>query len=215
MLNFRSRFQMRAQHDEIRSRLIVKREQNDLIESTSQWLMKTKDPLDSLRSQPVSIQYDAATNRLKDFSNEFQEKISQIRQIILIDVDDSLFIDFHRRVLAELEIQYENIRKFINDREQIQIKGLKVDEKLSAIEFDLKTLRNQVELYRIGIHQIDFLQVDFFLEKFRRSNFLRFQTIEQQTEKEENQLKIIEGNLSNFQNDLNERDRHQYQNKIR
>jgi len=128
--------------------------------------------LKTISTEPISVQYDQASNRLKDFSNETQLKLSQIEGINSTINDDPSFKENRLQLITHLEDIRENIKRLIDDREQIQLSVQTLDQTVLEINKNIKTLRNNLENYRLSDNNIEELHV-----KKNKSSFLSFEKI--------------------------------------
>ncbi|CAF3855305.1 unnamed protein product, partial [Adineta steineri] len=190
----------RNQHhlDTTRPILLEKQSQTELLESTLTWLINIMKNLTTISIEPISIQYDQTLNRLKDMSNEIQLKLSQIEQIDLILNNDPIFKQNHLQLLTYLQNTQENINKLITDREQIQSSAQILDENVLLISQNIKTLRINLEHYRLSTNNISEFQE--FIEIINH---------------EETQLNICLEALNELNPNLNDIDRNEYTSHIR
>jgi len=113
-----------------------------------------------ISNEPISVQYDQGSNRLKDLLNEIQLKYSQIKQLnSTINDNDLLFQQNRLLLISHLEDTQENINKLINDREQIQLSVQILDQTVSKINQNIKLFRTNLEQYRLSDNNIEELQV--------------------------------------------------------
>jgi hypothetical protein len=112
-----------------------------------------------LSIEPISIQYDQTLNRLKTLSNEIQLRLSQVQQINPTLNPDPSFEQNHLQLIIHFENAQENIRKLINDREQIQLSAQTLDENVFLINQNVKLLRTNLEHYRLTNDNIQEFQV--------------------------------------------------------
>jgi hypothetical protein len=116
--------------------------------------------LTTISNEPISVQYDQGSNRLKDLLNEIQLKYSQIKQLnSTINDNDLLFQQNRLLLISHLEDTQNNINKLINDREQIQLSVQILDQTVSKINQNIKLLRINLEQYRLSDNNIEELQV--------------------------------------------------------
>jgi hypothetical protein len=116
--------------------------------------------LTTISNEPISVQYDQGSNRLKDLLNEIQLKYSQIKQLnSTINDNDLLFQQNRLLLISHLEDTENNINKLINDREQIQLSVQILDQTVSKINQNIKLLRINLEQYRLSDNNIEELQV--------------------------------------------------------
>ncbi|CAF4065047.1 unnamed protein product, partial [Rotaria sordida] len=199
LTNIQQRLQIisnRSQHqrDEIRPILVKKQAQNELIESSINWLQDTMKHLSIISIEPISIQYDQTLNRLNNLSNEIQLKLLQIQEIN----NNYSFEQNRLKLIKDLENTNETINKLINNREQIQLTVQKLDQTVLLINQNIKILRTNLEHYRLSNNNIEELQ--------RFTNSIN---------NEEIQLKTCYDTLNGLHTNLNEIDRNEYTNHIR
>lgn len=115
--------------------------------------------LTTISHEPISIQYDQTSNRLKDLLNEIQLKYSRIDKLNSNNYDNHLFEENRSQLITNLNNTQKNIEKSIHDREQIQASVQKLDQNVLGINQNIKTLRNNLENYRLADNNIDELQV--------------------------------------------------------
>jgi len=147
------------QRDIIRPILVEKRAQNELLESSANWLIDTMKHLTTISNEPISVQYDQGSNRLKDLLNETQLIYSRIKQINPTIKDDLSFHQNHLQLTSHLEDAQKNINKLIKDREQTQLSVQTLDQNVSEINQNIKVLRTNLEQYRLSDNNIQELQV--------------------------------------------------------
>jgi hypothetical protein len=112
-----------------------------------------------ISTEPISVQYDQASNRLKDLLNETQLKFSRIEELDSTIHDDQSFEENRLQLILHLKDTEENIHRLINDREQIQLSVQTLDQIVGLINQNIKILRTNLEGYRIGNNNIGELQV--------------------------------------------------------
>lgn len=115
--------------------------------------------LNSISIEPVSIQYDQTSNRLKDLSTEIQLKLGEVRSLTAAITDDQAFEQTRLQLLTHLETSGTNIQKLIEDREQIQTAAQTLDQTVGYIHQNIKSLRSHLDHYRLGTNRIEELQV--------------------------------------------------------
>ncbi len=127
-----------------------------------------------MSTEPISVQYDQASNRLKDLSNEIQLKLSRVQKINSTINDDLSFEQNRLQLITHLEDTQDNVTKLINDREQIQTSVQTLDQTVSVINQNIKLLRTNLENYRLSNNNINELQVKKILNLiFCRISFFR------------------------------------------
>lgn len=116
--------------------------------------------LTTISTEPISVQYDQASNRLKDLLNKTQLKLSRIIEINSTINNDLLFKQNYLQLITHFEDIQKNINKLINDREQIQLSVQTLDQTVSLINQNIKILRTNLEHYRLSNNNIEELQVE-------------------------------------------------------
>ena len=130
--------------------------------------MKT---LNSISIEPVSIQYDQTSNRLKDLSTEIQLKLAEVRNLTAAIHDDQAFEETRSQLLTHLETSGTNIQRLIEDREQIQTAAQTLDQTVGYIHQNIKGLRGHLDHYRLGTNRIEELQVRHQARRNERHRF--------------------------------------------
>jgi len=116
--------------------------------------------LTTISTEPISVQYDQASNRLKDLLNKTQLKLSRIVEINSTINDDLLFKKNYLQLITHFEDTQKNINKLINDREEVQLSVQTLDQTVSLINQNIKILRTNLEHYRLSNNNIQELQVE-------------------------------------------------------
>lgn len=115
--------------------------------------------LTGLSTEPISVQYDQVSNRLKDFLTDTELKFAQIEQIDSSIHDDPSFEANRLQLIAHLQDTEKNIHRIIHDREQIQTSVQTLDQTVGIINQNVKLLRNNLEQYRLANNDPTELQV--------------------------------------------------------
>lgn len=171
--------------------------------------------LSSISVEPISIQYDQTLNRLKDMSNEVQVKFSEIRQINPTRTDDSSFEQNYLQLLTHFENTQENITHLISDREQIQTSAQTVDQTVSIINQNVKSIRTNLVHYRLSNENLDEFQVSDTRKDSDCHQICLFKNLSETLNHEDTQLKLCSDALNELQPNLNDTDRNEYTNHIR
>lgn len=116
--------------------------------------------LTTISIDPISIQYDQTSNRLKDLLNEIHLKFSRIDKLNPAIYDDQSFEQNRSQLISHLNDTEKKTEKIIHDREQIQLSVQKLDQNVLGINQNIKGLRNNLENYRLADNNIDELQVN-------------------------------------------------------
>lgn len=135
--------------------------------------------LTTVSNEPVSIQYDQILNRLNDLLNELQAKLAHIQGRNSSVNDDISFEKSRLELINNFESTKCEINTLIDKREQIQITVQSIDNKVSLINQNIKSLRTNIEQYRLSNNNIDELQVKHKLEILiiNHINFLDFRNL--------------------------------------
>jgi DNA repair exonuclease SbcCD ATPase subunit len=112
-----------------------------------------------MSTEPISVQYDQTSNRLKDLLNEIELKSSRIQRINSTITDDLSFEQNRLQLITHLEDTQKNVKRLIDDREQIQLSVQTLDQTVAVINQNIKMLRTNLENYRLANNNIDELQV--------------------------------------------------------
>lgn len=152
--------QSQQQRENIRPVLVEKQSQNELLDSSTNWLIDTMKNLALISTEPISVQYDQASNRLKDLLIETQLKYSRIEEMNSRIHDDPSFEENRLQLISHLEDTQRNINRLINDREQIQSSVQTLDQTVVLINQNLKILRSNLEHYRVANTNTGELQVN-------------------------------------------------------
>jgi hypothetical protein len=159
---FESFLSLQSQHqrDTIRPILVEKQSQNELLDSSTIWLIDIMKSLTTISTEPISVQYDQASNRLKDLLAETQLKYSRIEGINSVIHNDPSFEQNRLQLILHLEDTQENINRLIKDREQIQSAVQTLDQTVVLINQNLKILRTNLEHHRVANNNTGELQVN-------------------------------------------------------
>ena len=154
-----SLMQSQQQRDRLRPILVEKQAQNELLDSSANWLISTMKQLTGLSTEPISVQYDQVSNRLKEFLTETESILSQIEHLNSSIHDDPSFEANRLQLISHLQDTEQNIHRIIDDREQIQTSVQTLDQTVGIINQNIKLLRNNLEQFRIANNDSKDLQV--------------------------------------------------------
>ena len=166
--------QSQDQRDAIRPILVEKQSQNELLDASTTWLLDTMKSLNAIATEPISIQYDQASNRLKDLLTETQLKSSRIEGLNSSIHDDPSFEENRLQLISHLEETQGNINRIIQDREKIQSAVQTLDQTVVLINQNLKILRTNLEHHRVANNNTAELQVNRMSKHSFRSSCLVF-----------------------------------------
>lgn len=145
---------------QIRPILVEKQTHNELLDSSANWLLDLMKQLTSISNEPISIQYDQTSNRLKDLLNEVQIKSQRINEFQFEYQPNSSTSEENRlQLISHFKEIQTNIQHLINDREDLQSAVQTLDQTVLVIQQNIKILRNNLEQYRLGYNTLDELQV--------------------------------------------------------
>jgi hypothetical protein len=116
--------------------------------------------LTTISTEPISVQYDQVSNRLKDLLAEIQLKSSRIEGINSAIHDDPKFEENRLQLISHLGDTQENINRLIKDREKIQSAVQTLDQTVVLINQNLKILRTNLEHHRVANNNTAELQVN-------------------------------------------------------
>lgn len=115
--------------------------------------------LEEMSHQPISIQYDQTSNRLKDLFDQMQTKLSDVQKLNNTIADDRSFDQNRTELIEQLERASTQIQQSLDQREQMRKSAERFDENMGGIQQKMKLLRSKVEQYRLGTNSSDDLQV--------------------------------------------------------
>lgn len=150
--------------------LVEKQTHNELLDSSANWLIDLMKQLSTISTEPISIQYDQVSNRLKDLLNEIQLKSQRINDFQFEFQTDSTSDDNRSQLISHFKDTQTNIQRLINDREDLQSTVQTLDQTVLVIQQSIKILRNNLEQYRLGYNTLDELHVRIELKSFRKSS---------------------------------------------
>ncbi|CAF1349498.1 unnamed protein product, partial [Rotaria sordida] len=202
--------QSQYQREKIRPILVKKQAQNELVESSINWLQDTMKHLSIISIEPISIQYDQTLtlsvpsglkglNRLNDLSNEIQLKLLQIQEINLIKNNNNPLFEQNRlKLIIDLENTKETINNLINNRQQIQITVQILDQAVLLINQNIKILRTNLEHYQLSNNNIEELQR--LTNTYIKQRLIHFEKL---SIEHQNEYKNFEKNLQLFLLNIN------------
>ena len=115
--------------------------------------------LEEMSHQPISIQYDQTSNRLKDLFDQMQTKLSDVQKLNNTIADDRSFDQNRTELIEQLERASTQIQQSLDQREQMRKSAERFDENMGGIQQKMKLLRSKVEQYRLGTNSSDDVQV--------------------------------------------------------